>query len=106
MKSKFEKEIDMKTLVSILIVGALSTASAFAGAAPTSPNVAGNDNTIATTKVPFRPVQKRPTGARQTAVAAPRVNVATPQLPFRPYQKRPTAAPSNKPIGIEAANRQ
>jgi hypothetical protein len=61
---------------------------------------------IATPKLPFRPILKRPSGARQPAVAEPRVNVGTPQLPFRPYQKRPTAAPSNKPSGIEAANRQ
>jgi hypothetical protein len=96
----------MKMLVSILIAGALSTASAFAGAAPKSPNVAGNDNTIATPKLPSRPVQKRPAGARQAAVAAPRVNVGAPQLPFRPYQKLPAAAPSRKPSGIESADRQ
>lgn len=93
----------MKTLASILIVGALSTASVFAGADPTSPNVAGSGNTIATPKLPFRPVQNRPSGARQAAVAAPRANVGTPQLPFRPYQKLPMAAPSNKPSGLESA---
>jgi hypothetical protein len=92
----------MKTLVSILIAGALSTTGALAVA----PNVAGNGNTIATPKLPFRPFHKRPAGARQAAVAAPKVNVGTPQLPFRPYQKRPTAAPSNKPTVIEAANRR
>jgi hypothetical protein len=96
----------MKTLVGILIAGALSTTGAFAGAAPTLRNVAGNDNTIATPKLPFRLFHKRPAGSMQSLMAEPRVNVRTPQLPFRPYQKRPTAAPSNKPIGIEAANRQ
>jgi hypothetical protein len=98
--------IDMKTLVSIFIAGALYTTGAFAGAAPTSRNVAGNDNTIATPKLPFRLFHKRPAGARQSAVAEPRVNVGAPQLPFRPYQKRPTATPSNKPSGVETANWQ
>ena len=96
----------MKTLVSVLVAGALSTTGAFAGAAPTLRNVAGNDNTIATPRLPFRPFQKTPAGARQSVMAEPRVNVGTPQLPFRPYQKRPTAAPSNKLNGNEAANRQ
>jgi hypothetical protein len=96
----------MKTLVSILIAGTLSTTGAFAGAAPTLRNVAGSDNTIATPKLPFRLFHKGPAGARQSAVAAPRVNVAAPQLPFRHYQKQPTAAPSNKPSAVEAANRQ
>jgi hypothetical protein len=96
----------MKTLVNILIAGALSTTGAFAAEAETSHNVAGNDNTITIPHLPFRPVQKRPAGARQAAVAAPGVNVATPHLPFRPYQKRPMAAPSNKPSGIETAQRQ
>jgi hypothetical protein len=92
----------MKTLVSVLIAGALSTTGAFAGAAGTPPNVAGNDNTIATPQLPFRLFHKRPAGARQAAVAAPRVDVAAPHLPFRPYQKRPSGAPSNKATGIEA----
>lgn len=92
----------MKTLVSVLIAGALSTTAAFAGEVGTSPNVAGNDNTMATSQLPFRPVPKRPAGARQAAVASPKVNVAAPQLPFRPYQKRPTGAQSNNPSGIEA----
>jgi hypothetical protein len=96
----------MKTLVSILTGGALSTTGAFAGAIPRSPNVAGNDNTIATPKLPFRPVQKRLAGARQSAEAEPKANVRAPQLPFRPYQKRPTATPSNQPSSIEAANAQ
>ena len=96
----------MKTLVGILIAGALSTTGAFAAAAPMSRNVAGNDNTITTPKLPFRLLHKRPAGSRQSAVTEPRVNVGTPQLPFRLYQKRPTAVPSNKPSGIEAASRQ
>ena len=96
----------MKTLVGILIAGALSTTGAFAAAAATSRNFAGNDNTITTPKLPFRLFHKRPTGSRQSEVTEPTVNVGTPQLPFRPYQKRPTATPSNKPSGIEAANRQ
>ena len=91
----------MKTLVSLFIAGALSTTGAFAGAAGTSPNVAANENTIATPHVPFRPLTKRPSGARQTA-ETPKVNVASPQLPFRHYQKQPVSAPSNKPTGIEA----
>ena len=93
----------MKTLVSVLIAGALSTTGAFAEAGTsTSPNVAGNDNTIATPRVPFRPLPKRPTGRRQAAVTAEGANVGTPQLPFRPYQKRPTGTPSNQPSGIVA----
>jgi len=94
----------MKTLVSILIAGTLSTAGLFAGAAPASPNAGGHDNAIATSKLPFRPVQKRSAGARQAAVATPKVNVGSPQLPFRPYQKQPKPASSNKPSGVEAAN--
>lgn len=92
----------MKTLIGVLIAGALSTTGAFAGAAGTSPNLAGNDNTIATPQLPFRPVPKRPTGARQATVAVPKADVAAPQMPFRPYQKRPIAVPSNKPSDIEA----
>jgi len=79
----------VKTLVSILIAGALSSAGAFAG----------NGNTP---HVPFRPVQKRPAGARQAPAAEPKVNVEAPKLPFRHYQKQPLAAPSNKPSGLEA----
>ncbi|HTC91755.1 MAG TPA: hypothetical protein VK686_25790 [Bryobacteraceae bacterium] len=94
----------MKTLVSLFIAGALSTTGAFAGAAGTSPNVTANENTIATPHVPFRPLSKRPGGARQTE-ETPKVNVATPQLPFRHYQKQPLAAPSNKPNSIEATKR-
>jgi hypothetical protein len=90
----------MKTLVSILIAGTLSTTGAFAAAAPTSCNDAGYDNTIATPKLPFRLFHKRLAGSQQSAVRE--ASVGTPQLPFRPYQKRPTAAPSNKPSGIEA----
>jgi hypothetical protein len=96
----------MKTLFTIFIAGALSTTGAFAEAAVASRNVTGNDNTIATPRLPFRLFHKRPAGARQAAVAAPKVNVGAPQLPFRPYQKRPTATPSNKPSTIEATNRQ
>jgi len=96
----------MKTLISIFIAGALSTPGVFAEAAPTTRDVAQNDNTIATPKVPFRLFHKRPTGAQQSAAGEKKVNVGSPQLPFRPYQKRPTAAPSNQPSGIEAANRQ
>jgi hypothetical protein len=103
---KVEKEIDMKTLVSILVAGVLSTASAFAEAPVTSRNVAGDDNTIATPRLAFRLFHKRPAGARQAEVAALKVNVGAPQLPFRPYQKRPTATQSNKPSSIEATNRQ
>jgi hypothetical protein len=94
----------MKTLISGLIVAALCITGAFAGAAGTSPNVTANENTIATPHVPFRPLNKRPGGARQTE-ATPKANVATPQLPFRHYQKQPVAAPSNKPNGIEATKR-
>jgi hypothetical protein len=103
-RERFYKEIHMKTLVSVLIAGALSTTGAFAGAAETSPNVTSNENTIATPHVPFRPLNKRPSGARQTE-EAPKVNVATPRLPFRHYQKQPLAAPSNKPNGVEATKR-
>ena len=94
----------MKTLVSVLIAGALSSTGAFAGAAETSPKVTANENTIATPHVPFRPLTKRPGGARQAEVA-PKVNVGTPQVPFRHYQKQPVGTPSNKPSGIEATKR-
>jgi hypothetical protein len=85
----------MKTLVIVLVAGALGATGAFAEAA-------GGDTTIATPHAPFRPLNKRPSGARQTA-EAPRTNVGTPQLPFRHYQKQPLATPSNKPSGSEAA---
>ena len=91
----------MKTLVCVVIAGALSSAGAFAGATGTSPKVMANENTIATPHVPFRPLNKRPSGARQSQVA-PKANVGTPQVPFRHYQKQPVGAPSNKPTGIEA----
>ena len=89
----------MKTFVSIFIAGALSAPGMFAEAPSTSRDLARNENTIAAPKVPFRPFQKRPSGARQSATAEKKVNVSSPQLPFRPYQKRPTAAPSNQPSG-------
>jgi len=84
----------MKTLVSVLFAGALCATGAFAEAA-------GAGNSIATPHAPFRPLNKRPSGAQQTAVA-PKANVGTPPLPFRHYQKQPLAAPSNKPSGLEA----
>ena len=52
----------MKTLVSVLVAGALCATGAFAEAA-------GGGNSIATPHVPFRPLNKRPSGAQQTAVA-------------------------------------
>jgi hypothetical protein len=91
----------LKALVSVLIAGALSSTGAFAGAAATSPKVTANENTIATPHVPFRPLTKRPSSARQTELS-PKVNVGTPQIPFRHYQKQPVGTPSNKPSGIEA----
>jgi|HubBroStandDraft_6_1064221.scaffolds.fasta_scaffold578831_3 hypothetical protein len=96
----------MKTLVSMIIAGALSTQGVFAGASSASRDVTQNDNTIATPKLPLQLFHKRPAGARQSAAMEKTVNVASPQLPFRPYQKRPTATPSNTPSGTEAANRQ
>ncbi len=95
----------MKTFISILVGGVLSV-GAFAEAVTTPPAVAGNGNAVATPQVPFRPVQKRPTGTRLIAATAPKVNVAAPQFPFRPVQKRPTGTSSNKPSGTETASRQ
>ena len=89
----------MKMLVSALIVGALSTTGAFAG-------VAGSENAVATPHVPFRPLNKRPSGARQAVVVAPVRKIGAPQLPFRHYQKQPTAAPSNQPSALEATKQQ
>ena len=94
----------MKTLLSILIAGALSSTGAFAGAAGSSSNATGNDNTVASPHVPFRPLNKRPTGTRQVS-STPKANVQTPKLPFRHYQKQPLAAPSNPSSGAEATNR-
>ncbi len=91
----------MKTLVSTLIAGALFTTGAFAGEVGTPRSVAGNDTTIATPQLQFRPFNKRPSGARRAALVAPK-DVATPQLPFRPYQKRSIGAPANKLSNIEA----
>jgi len=93
----------MKTLISVLIAGALSTTSIFAATAPASESVAGNDNAIATPKLPFRLFHKRPTGTRQSAERESRVNVGSPQLPFRLYQKQPTAAQVNKTNTLRAS---
>ena len=82
----------MKTLMSILIAGALSSMGAVAAEA---------NDTVATPHVPFRPLNKRPSGARQAATPK-KANVESPKLPFRHYQKQPTAAPSNKPSALEA----
>jgi hypothetical protein len=96
----------MKTPVSDLIAGALSTTVAFAGVAPASRNVAG-DNAIATLKLPFRLSHKRPAGARRSAVAEPTVNVRTPQMPFglirsaRRGRRRTRRAALKRPIGSE-----
>jgi hypothetical protein len=96
----------MKTLFGVLIVGALSATGALAEAPGTSSKVATNDSTIATPQIPFRPVQKRPTGARTAAAAEPRVNTGTPQVPFRPYQKRPTGAASKNSSAVESRRGQ
>jgi hypothetical protein len=90
----------MKTLISVLIAGALSAGGVFAEAAP---NATGNDNVVATPKLPFRLFPKRPTGARQSAAAGSRVNVGSPQLPFRLYQKQPTAAQVSKASSTRAS---
>jgi hypothetical protein len=84
----------MKTLACVLIAGALSAMGALA---------VDNSNTVATPRLPFRPVQKRPSGARQASVSPQKANVATPQLPFRHYQKQVIATPSNKTVSTEAA---
>jgi hypothetical protein len=90
----------MKTLVTILIAGALSATSSLAGAIPR--NDAGTKRI--TPQLPMRLYQKRPDGKRTAAGSgALPVKVATPRLPFRPYQKRPVAAPA-RPTNI--ANRQ
>ncbi len=81
----------MKTLVCVLFAGVLSTMGALAA-----------DNPATAPRLPFRMVQKRPTGTRQAPLATPRANVATPQLPFRHYQKQVITTPSNKPASIEA----
>ena len=61
-----------------------------AATVPLTPSAAtGSDQTIATPRLPFRPVQKRPAGTRQNAVAAQRRASRRPQLPFRPAPKRP-----------------
>ncbi|SRR5579871_2079494 len=93
----------MKTLTSILIAGALSTTSIFAEAVPASQNTVGNDNAIATPKLPFRLFHKRQTGARQPAAGESSVNVGSPQLPFRLYQKQPSAAQVNKTSSTRAS---
>jgi hypothetical protein len=95
----------MKAFMSLLIGGVLSSGGAFAGTAVTPSTEAGSDHTMGAPQVPFRPLQKRPSGARQIAVAAPKANIAVPQLPFRPVPKRPTGTSSSKPSGVETANR-
>jgi hypothetical protein len=91
----------MKTLVTILLAGALSATAGLAGALPR--NNAGTEKTVP--QLPFRPYQKRPDGIGAAAASrALLVTVATPQLPFRLYQKRPVGS-ERKPSKIETANR-
>jgi hypothetical protein len=91
-----EKEINMKTLITVLIAGALSASGVFAEATAAAHNTAENNNEIATPKLPFRLFHKRPTGASQSAAEESKVNVGSPQLPFRLYQKQPTATHMEK----------
>ena len=88
----------MKTLVTILLAGALSSTAVMAGALPRNK---AEDKKPAP-QVPFRPYQKRPVGTAASRTEA--VTVATPGLAFRPYQKRPTGR-ATRPNTVETANR-
>jgi len=91
----------MKTLVTILIAGALSSTSALAGAIPR--NHARVEKV--TTQLPMRLYQKRPDGiATAVGSRALPVTVSAPRLPFRLNQKRPVAPPA-RPNNIATANR-
>ena len=96
----------MKAFFGILIAGVISTTGLIAEEAATSRPITGDDQAIATPRLPFRPLHKRPAGTRQAALVIPKVNVATPTMPFRPYQKRPTGRASKPSIVEEATNRQ
>jgi hypothetical protein len=94
----------MKTLVSVLLAGALTVTGGFAGALGWSAREARTENTVAGSKLPFRLFHKRPSGAGEVTVTS-KVNLATPQVPFRSYQKRPTGTSNSKPSGLEATAR-
>jgi hypothetical protein len=88
----------MKTLVTILLAGVLSSTAVMAGALPRNK---AEDKKPAP-QLPFRPHQKRPDGTAASRTEG--VTVATPTLPFRPYQKRPTGRATTANT-VEAANR-
>ena len=88
----------MKTLVTILLAGALSSTAVMAGALPRTKA----EEKKAASQLLFRAYQKRPVGTAASRTEG--VKVATPMLPFRPYQKRPTGR-ATTPNTIEAANR-
>ena len=88
----------MKTLITILLAGALSSTAVMAGALPRNKA----EEKKAASQLPFRAYQKRPVGTAASRTEG--VKVATPMLPFRPYQKRPTGR-ATPPNTIEAANR-
>ena len=89
----------MKTLVTILFAGVLSTTSVLAGVIPSEHRKTERP----APQLPWRLYEKRPSGARRVAGAAP-ANIGTPQLPMRLYQKQPLAA-QGKPGNVNVAGR-
>ena len=77
----------MKTLVTILFAGALSTTTVLAGVIPSEHRKTERP----APQLPFRLYDKRPSGARRVTEAAPAANIGTPQLPMRLYHKEPVA---------------
>lgn len=91
----------MKTLVTILFAGALSTTTALAGALPRDQRAAERP----APQLPWRLYEKRPTGAQRAKDhAASAANIGTPQLPMRLYQKQPLSA-QRKPGNVKVASR-
>jgi hypothetical protein len=90
----------MKTLVTILFAGALSTATVMAGAIPSDHRTAARP----APRLPWRLYEKRPLGTRRVAGAATAATIGTPQLPLRLYQKQPLAA-QGKPGNVKVASR-
>jgi len=90
----------MKALVTILLAGALSSATVLAGALPRDHRKTERP----APQLPWRLYEKRPSGARRVTAAGPAANVGTPQLPMRLYQKRPMGA-KPKPANVRVASR-
>jgi hypothetical protein len=91
----------MKTLVTILFAGVLSTTSVLAGVIPSEHRKTERP----APQLPWRLYEKRPLGAQRAKDrAASAANIGTPQLPMRLYRKQPLGA-QRKPGNVKVASR-